>query len=362
MDVTNGESGLIPPDWIRLTLREGQVIPAHPLALDGQGRFDEGRQRALTRYYHAAGAGGVAVGVHTTQFEIRRPEHSLYEPVLELAAETVVGLDASSGRRTVLIAGVSGHTSQALAEARLAARLGYHAVLLALAALKDASVDELVAHCRAVGDELPLVGFYLQPSVGGRILPIAFWRRFLEIPNVVGIKIAPFNRYRTLDVMRAVAESGRADEVALYTGNDDHIILDLLTEYAFQTSTGRVRTAMVGGLLGHWACWTRRAVDQLEACKRARSTGSIDPELLTLAEAVTDCNAAFFDVANDFAGCIPGVHEVLMRQGLLASTRCLNPHETLSGGQSEEIDRVYRAYPHLNDDAFVAEHLDAWLG
>jgi dihydrodipicolinate synthase/N-acetylneuraminate lyase len=351
----------MPPGWVREALRYGQVIPAHPLALDAQGKLDDRRQRALTRYYHAAGAGGIAVGVHTTQFEIRQPEHGLYKPVLEIAAETVAATDADSGRQTIMIAGIVGATREAAAEAQFARETGYHAGLLSLSALPTASIDDLMLHCEDVAREIPLVGFYLQPSVGGRVLPVDFWRRFAEIPNVIAIKIAPFNRYRTLDVVRAVAEVGRAGEIALYTGNDDHIVLDLLTEYQLATSTGSVSVCMAGGLLGHWACWTRGAVEQLELCRKARAKEHVPAQLLTLAEQVTDCNAAFFDVANDFAGCIPGIHEVLRRQGLLATTRCLDAHETLSAGQKEEIDRVYTAYPHLNDDVFVAEHLDVWL-
>ena len=348
-----------PPDWVCVALRAGQVIPAHPLALDAVGALDERRQRALTRYYHAAGAGGVAVGVHTTQFEIRA--RGLYEPVLALAAETIATCDAAAGRQTVRVAGVVGPTAQAVVEARVAREAGYHAGLLSLAALPEAGVEALIAHCEAVAREIPLFGFYLQPAVGGRVLPASFWRRFVEIPNVVAIKIAPFNRYQTLDVVRVVAEAGRAAEVALYTGNDDHILLDLLTEYAVETADGTVRLGMVGGLLGHWACWTRRAVEHLDACRRARASGVVSAELLTLAEQITDANAAIFDTAHQFAGCIPGIHEVLRRQGLLASTRCLNPHETLSPGQSAAIDRIAHAYPHLKDDDFVAEHLDEWL-
>ncbi len=348
-----------PPEWVRAALHAGQVIPAHPLALTAEGRLDERRQRALTRYYHAAGAGGVAVGVHTTQFEIR--DHGLYAPVLALAAETIDACDAATGRQTVRIAGVTGPTAQAVAEAQTAREAGYQAGLLSMAALPEADVDALVAHAEAVAREIPLFGFYLQPAVGGRVLPEVFWRRFVEIPNVVAIKIAPFNRYQTLDVVRAVAEAGRAADVALYTGNDDHILLDLLTEYVVETAAGPVRLGMVGGLLGHWACWTRCAVDHLDACRRARAAGTLSSDLLTLAEQITDANAAFFDAANAFAGCIPGIHEVLRRQGLLETTRCLNPREVLSPGQSDEIDRIYRAYPHLNDDDFVAEHLDEWL-
>jgi len=349
----------MPPAWVSEALRRGQVIPAHPLALHEDGTFDEQRQRALTRYYHAAGAGGVAVGVHTTQFEIRA--HGLYEPVLALAAETLAHCDADTGRHTVRIAGLGGSTMQAVGEARTAGRLGFHAGLLSLAALPDAGLDDLLAHCEAVAREIPLFGFYLQPAVGGRPLSVAFWRRFVALPNVVAVKIAPFNRYQTLDVVRAVAEAGRAAEVALYTGNDDHIVLDLLTEYVVETTEGTIRLGMVGGLLGHWACGTRRAVEHLDACRRARADGSVSSAFLTLAEQITDANAAFFDVANRFAGCIPGIHEVLRRQGLLRTTRCLNPQERLSPGQSDEIDRVCKAYPHLNDDAFVAEHLHDWL-
>ena len=348
-----------PSEWVRAALHAGQVIPAHPLALTATGTLDERRQRALTRYYHAAGAGGVAVGVHTTQFEIR--DHGLYEPVLALAAETIAACDGAAGRRTVRIAGISGPTAQAVAEAQTAREVGYHAGLLSMAALPEADVDALMAHAEAVARVIPLVGFYLQPAVGGRVLPGVFWRRLVAIPNVVAIKIAPFNRYQTLDVVRAVAEVGRAADVALYTGNDDHILLDLLTEYHIETPDGSVRLGMAGGLLGHWACWTRRAVDHLGACRRARAAGTFSSDLLTLAEQITDANAALFDAAHQFAGCIPGIHEVLRRQGLLASTRCLNPRETLSPGQSAEIDRIYRTYPHLTDDDFVAEHLDEWL-
>ena len=351
----------MPPQWVSARLREGLVIPAHPLALTDERRFDARRQRALTRYYHAAGAGGVAVGVHTTQFEIRRPQNRLYEPVLKLAAETIAACDEATGRQTVRIAGVIGPTPQALSEAALARDLGYHAGLLSLAALKSESDDALVDHCRAVAREIPLMGFYLQPAAGGRLLSAAFWRRFVEIPNVVAVKIAPFNRYHTLDVVRAVAEAGRAGEVALYTGNDDNIVIDLLTEYAIPTGQGVARLRIVGGLLGHWACWTKGAVAVLEQCKAAWGQDALPARLLTLAAQVTDCNAAFFDAANGYAGAIAGVHEVLRRQGLLENTLCLNPNERLSPGQAEEIDRVYHAYPHLNDDAFVRENLEKWL-
>jgi dihydrodipicolinate synthase/N-acetylneuraminate lyase len=349
------------PDWVLQKLREGQVIPAHPLALTNLRKLDETRQQALARYYHAAGAGGLAVGVHTTQFAIRDQAHRLFEPVLRLAAETTAACDSTAGRQTVLIAGICGTTQQAVAEAQYAREAGFHAGLLSLAALKDADETELLAHCRNVAQEIALFGFYLQLAVGGRILPINFWRRFVEIPNVVAIKIAPFNRYQTLEVVRAVAESGRMGDVALYTGNDDHILLDLLTEYALPTFQDDKCVGIVGGLLGQWACGTHRAVALLEECKQALAAGAIPSRLLTLAAQLTDFNAAVFDAANHFAGSIPGIHEVLRRQGLLANTFCLDPQETLSPGQTEEIDRVCRAYPHLNDDDFIAAHLGEWL-
>ncbi len=344
-----------------MKLHEGVVIPAHPLALTRERRLDERRQRALTRYYHAAGAGGIAVGVHTTQFAIRELQHGLFDPVLRITAETVRKRDQRCERQTVLIAGLCGQTAQAVAEAQCARELGYHAGLLSLAALPDADEDELIGHCHAVARELPLFGFYLQPAAGGRKLTHRFWRRFVEIPNVIAIKIAPFNRYQTFDVLRAVAESGRHSDIALYTGNDDNILVDLLTEYVVATEGGDVRLRIAGGLLGHWACWTRKAVELLADCKRCRHGDTLPANRLTLAAQVTDCNAAFFDADHGFAGCIPGIHEVLCRQGLLEGTWCLDPDETLSPGQSEEIDRVYRAYPHLNDDAFVASHSKEWL-
>ena len=329
-------------------LRKGVVIPAHPLALTAARRLDERRQRALTRYYLASGAGGLAVGVHTTQFAIRSV--GLYRPVLEIAASE----EKHHKPLTLKIAGICGATLQATAEAACALDLGYDIGLLSLAALKDASEDALIDHARAVGEVIPLFGFYLQPAVGGRVLSYSFWRRFAEIPSVVGIKMAPFNRYQTLDVMRAVAGSGRASEIALYTGNDDNILLDLLTEFRFGATTLRI----VGGLLGHWSVWTRKAVELLAEVHRA---GGPTPELLTRAIQITDSNAAFFDAANAFHGCIAGLHEVLRRQGLLEGIWCLDPKEGLSPGQKEEIDRVTQAYPHLHDDAFVEEYRDLWL-
>jgi hypothetical protein len=346
---------------IQQALQSGLVIPACPLALNARRKLDERRQLALLRYYAAAGAGGVAVGVHTTQFAIRDPAHGLFQPVLQLAADELTRLDAGRRVPLVRIGGVCGATAQASKEAALVRELGYHAGLLSLAAMKHAGEDGLIAHCRAVAEVLPIIGFYLQPAVGGRLLPFSFWRRFLEIENVVAIKIAPFNRYQTLDVVRAVAESGRED-VALYTGNDDNILLDLLTPYRFSLAGRAVERRIVGGLLGHWAVWTHRAVELLEECHRTMDAGGpIPAKLLRRANEVTDCNAAFFDAANQYAGCIAGLHEVLRRQGLLEGIWCLDPNEGLGPGQLEQIDRVYAAYSHLNDDAFIAAHRDQWL-
>ena len=341
-------------------LARGTVIPAHPLALKADRRLDERRQRALTRYYIAAGAGGLAVGVHTTQFAIREPGIGLFEPVLKIAAEEMNRADRSRSVPLLRIGGICGDTSQAICEAGVLADLGYHAGLLSLAALKDASDAELLSHSRAVAQILPVVGFYLQPAVGGRGLSYKFWRQFAEIENVVAIKIAPFNRYQTLDVVRAVAESGR--DIALYTGNDDNIVMDLLTPFVFPSKGRIIERRIVGGLLGHWAVWTRKAVQLLDECHGAvQAQRGIPPELFRRSVEVTDSNAAFFDAANHFSGCIAGLHEVLRRQGLLEGIWCLDPNETLSPGQLEEISRVYAAYPHLNDDNFVCEHLDSWL-
>jgi dihydrodipicolinate synthase/N-acetylneuraminate lyase len=337
-------------DW-RARLRQGVAIPAHPLALTKNRKLDERRQRALTRYYIASGVGGLAIGVHTTQFAIRDPRHGLFKPVLELAAEELRRC-TNPHDPIVRIGGVCGETKQATEEASLLVELQYNAALLSLASLKHANDNELLQHCRAVASIVPVIGFYLQPSVGGRILSYAFWRRFAEIENVVAIKIAPFNRYQTLDVVRAVMAAGR-DDIALYTGNDDNIVADLVTPFRF----GGVEQRIVGGLLGHWSVWTKGAVEMLTECKKENATF----DLLRLGIEVTDCNAAFFDSANGFRGCIAGLHEVLRRQGILEGIWCLDERETLSTGQQEEIDRVYAAYPHLNDDAFVASHLDTWL-
>ena len=344
---------------LRVSLGAGVAIPAHPLALTANRTLDERHQRALTRYYADAGAGGIAVGVHTTQFAIRRPEHGLFRPVLELAAESAREWLGARARTFALVAGAVGQTAQAVAEAELAASLGYDLVLLSLGALQDATDAELVAHCRAVADVLPVFGFYLQPAVGGRVLGYDFWRAFAEIDRVWAIKIAPFNRYQTLDVVRAVADAGR-DDIALYTGNDDAIVPDLVTPIPVGTHGDSRR--IVGGLLGQWAVWTHAAVGLLDRAHRAAEARSVDAALLREGAALTDANAAIFDVAHAFAGCIPGIHEVLRRQGLLRGTWCLEPHETLSPGQAAQIDRVCREHTSLDDDAFVRERLDAWLG
>jgi hypothetical protein len=345
---------------VRKVLNAGTVIPAHPLALNADRHLDERRQRALTRYYIAAGAGGLAVGVHTTQFAIRDPRIGLFEPVLKLAAEEMDRADRARTAPFIRIGGICGETAQAVREARLLKDLGYTAGLLSLAAVESSDDLGLTAHCREVAAILPIFGFYLQPAVGGRVLSYRFWRGFAEIENVVAIKIAPFNRYQTLDVVRAVAESGR--DIALYTGNDDNIVADLVTPYAFQIGGRLQERRIVGGLLGHWAVWTKRAVELLNECHSAARNGRPVPQrLLQRNVEVTDCNAAFFDVPNQFAGCVAGLHEVLRGQGLLEGIWCLDPKETLSHGQLEEIGRVYQAYPHLNDDDFVREGRDSWL-
>jgi dihydrodipicolinate synthetase family protein len=341
---------------VRRLIAEGTVIPAHPLALDANRALDVTYQRALTRYYIDARAGGLAVGVHTTQFAIR--DVGLYRPVLELAAETAA---AWTQRPLALVAGLAGPTRQAVAEAETARGIGYHAGLLSLAAMKSASEDEIIAHCETVAREIPLVGFYLQPAVGGVILSADFWRRFAGIDNVIAIKIAPFNRYRTLDVLRGVAAAGALDCIALYTGNDDHILLDLTLPFDLRDSGITTRAYFRGGLLGHWSVWTENAIRQFEMCRAARGKDTVPSDLLALDARVTDCNSAFFDVANNFHGCIAGCHEILRRQGLMRGIWCLDPNEGLSPGQIEEIDRVCNEHADLSDDDFVAANLSKWL-
>ena len=346
-------------DWsggILRIVRDGTVIPAQLLALDANRKLDARRQRALTRYYIDAGVGGIAVGVHSTQFAIR--DVGLYEPVLRLAAETA---RSWARRPLVLIAGLVGETEQAVREAEIAVDLGYHAGLLSLAALSGASEDDLIAHCRAVAAVMPLVGFYLQPAVGGIVLSRSFWQRFAEIEQVVAIKIAPFDRYKTLDVVHGVVDAGAEGRVALYTGNDDNIVLDLITPFVARRDKNDVTVRIKGGLLGHWSVWTRGAVDMFKSIRTAVAQDAVDNDILALAAKVTDCNAAFFDVANGFRGCIAGCHEVLRRQGLFDGIWCLDPKETLSAGQAAAIERVMRLYPELGDDAFVAGNRERWL-
>ena len=344
-----------PPD-VRDALRTGVVIPAHPLALNADRALDKRRQRALTRYYIDAGAGGLAVGVHTTQFAIR--DVGLYQPVLELAMRSASDW---TDKPRIMIAGLAGRTEQALREADIATGLGYHAGLLSLAAMKGTSEDDLIAHAESIAKKIPLIGFYLQPAVGGFVLPVSFWRRFAAIENVVAIKMAPFNRYRTLDVIRGVVEAGAQDRVTLYTGNDDHIVLDLLAPFPIAAGTKTHVVRIRGGLLGHWSVWVKSAVELLARIHAATATSQVPADLLAMDAQVTDCNSAIFDVANDFHGVISGCHEILRRQGLLEGIWCLDPKETLGPGQAEEIDRIYASYPHLNDDAFVRANLERWL-
>ncbi|MFZ2738172.1 MAG: dihydrodipicolinate synthase family protein [Burkholderiaceae bacterium] len=341
-------------------LHHGTVIPAHPLALNAQRQFDMQRQQALSRYYLDAGVGGLAVGVHTTQFAIR--DCGLYRPVLESAMHTALNWEPLGGQRPlVMVAGLAGNTHQAEQEAQLARDIGYHAGLLSLAALRTASDEELLNHCQCVARYLPLVGFYLQPAVGGRVLSAAFWEAFARIEQVVAIKVAPFHRYRTLDVVRGVVAAGAQERITLYTGNDDHILLDLLTPWTVMHQGDPVTVRMRGGLLGHWSVWTQRAVSLFARCQEAARQTQVSAQLLALDAQVTDCNSALFDVVNDFAGCIAGCHEVLRRQGLLEGIWCLDPKEGLSTGQAEQITRVSQAYPHLCDDDFVRQHRERWL-
>jgi len=344
-----------------LKFAEGTFIPAHPLALTASRKLDEKRQRLLTRYYLNAGVGGLAVAVHTTQFEIRDPEVGLFEPVLKLAVEEMEAFENKTGKTIVRIAGVCGPIEQAVEEAKIALRLGFDAVLLSPGGLNHLTEEDMLKRSSAVAAIIPVLGFYLQNSVGGRAFTYDYWQKFCEIDNVIGIKSAPFNRYQTLDVVRAAALSSRADKIALYTGNDDNIVMDLLTKYKFTQDGITYEKGFVGGLLGHWSVWTHTAVKLFEQLKEASKDEYIKADLLTLAMEVTDCNSAFFDTANGFKGCIAGLHYVLQRQGLLEGIWCLNVEETVSPGQIEEIERVYRLYPHLNDDEFVKSNIENWI-
>jgi dihydrodipicolinate synthase/N-acetylneuraminate lyase len=346
----------------RAYLQKGVVIPALPLALDEDKRIDEKYQRALLRYYSAAGAGGVAAAVHTTQFEIRESAFGLFKPLLRFVAEVLNEIEAERHSPLLRIAGVCGKRDQATAEAEYAASLGYDAALLSLGSLRQSSIDELIIHCRTISEIIPLMGFYLQPAVGGLVLPYEFWYRFFEIENVVAVKIAPFNRYRTIDVVRALGSVGREDEIALYTGNDDSIILDLLTPFPVRAESGSKTIRIKGGLLGQWSVWTYAAVRLLDRIQRTTETDNPEVmDLLMMNAALTDANGAIFDVRNSFKGCIAGIHEILFRQGLMRFTHCLNPREILSSGQQQEIERVIKAYSWLTDDEFIAQHLHEWL-
>lgn len=342
-------------------LKEGTVIPAIPLALTENRKLDERHQRALIRYYLASGVGGLAVAVHTTQFAIRDPKVGLFEPVLRLAAEEIEQYEQIHGKTIVKISGVCGPAEQAVAEASLAKKLGYDAVLLSPGGLSDLSEAELLERTRAVAQVMPVIGFYLQQAVGGRRFTYDYWEKLCAIDGVVAVKGASFNRYQTLDLVRAAATSERAKEIALYTGNDDNLLVDLLTPYRFEIDGKVYETHFYGGLLGHWAVWTHKAVELFDQVRQVRGQAAVPAVLLTLASQITDANAAVFDVAHDFRGCIAGVHEILRRQGLMQGIWCLDEKETLSPGQKEEIDRVYKMYPHLNDDAFVAAHIAEWL-
>ena len=341
-------------------LKSGTVIPATPLALDENRRFDEYSQRLLMKYYLNCGVGGIATAVHSTQFEIRDPEVNLFEPILKLVSDEIDAFENKTGRVIVKVAGVCGKTEQAVKEATLAKKYGYDAVLLSPGGLNSLSEDELVKRTKAVAEVMPVIGFYLQTAVGGRHFSFEYWQKICEIPNVVAIKAAPFNRYMSLDIARAAALSTRSDEITLYTGNDDNIVIDLLTTYKFDVNGKRYEKGFEGGLLGHWSVWTKRAVELFERCKNEKTNGTISSEMLTLANAVTDSNAVLFDGANAFAGCIPGLHYVLKKQGLMKSLNCINPNEVLSPGQDTEIERIYAMYPNLVDDEFVKENIESW--
>lgn len=341
-------------------LKSGTVIPATPLALDENRNFDEYSQRLLMKYYLNCGVGGIATAVHSTQFEIRDPEVQLFEPILKLVSDEIADFENKTGKVIVKVAGVCGKTEQAVKEAELAKKYGYDAVLLSPGGLNDLPENELIERTKAVAAVMPVIGFYLQTAVGGRRFSFDYWQQICEIPNVVAIKAAPFNRYMSLDVARAAALSSRSDEITLYTGNDDNIVIDLLTTYKFDVDGKHYEKGFEGGLLGHWSVWTKRAVELFEKCKQEKGKDSISAEMLSLANAVTDSNAVLFDGANGFAGCIPGLHYVLKKQGLMKSLNCINPNEVLSCGQAEEIERIYDMYPSLVDDDFVKENIESW--
>lgn len=342
-------------------LHKGTVIPANPLALDENRCFDEKRQRAIVRYYLESGVGGLAVAVHTTQFEIRDPKHYYFEKVLKVAKEEAEKYEKRTSDVIVMVAGVCGPTDQAVREAEFAKSIGYDAVLLSPGGLNRLSEEEMLERTRAVAKVMPVIGFYLQTAVGGRAFSYSYWEKLCEIENVVAIKAAPFNRYQTLDVVRAAALSSRAKEITLYTGNDDNIVLDLISKYSFTVDGVTYEKGFEGGLLGHWSVWTKKAVELFNTCKAVREGDTVPAEIIRLASEVTDTNAAFFDTANGFKGCIAGLHYVLQKQGLFRGTWCLNPDERMSDGQLEEIERVYKTYPHLNDDNFIKENLNRWL-
>lgn len=341
-------------------LKKGTVIPATPLVLDENRKIDEKGLRLLMKYYLNCGVGGIATAVHTTQFEIRKPEIALFDPILKIVSEEIDGFEKKNNKVIVKVAGVCGAAEQAVREAETAKKYGYDAVLLSPGGLNSLSEAELIERTARVAEIMPVIGFYLQTAVGGRVFSYDYWEKICATENVAAIKCASFNRYQTLDVVRAAAMSERSGEITLYTGNDDNIVIDLLTEYSFDKNGKTVKRGFDGGLLGHWSVWTKKAVEIFNRIKEEKGKEAVSKEMLTLAAQITDSNGAFFDTANNFSGCIPGLHEVLRRQGLMKNIYCLNPEETLSKGQAEEIDRVYRAYPHLNDDKFIADNIEAW--
>lgn len=341
-------------------LHEGTVIPATPLALTKDRQLDEKGQRLLMNYYLHSGVGGIATAVHTTQFEIRKPEIALFEPILKLVSSEIDAYEKETGKVIVKVAGVCCPIEQAVAEAKIAKKYGYDAVLLSPGGLNHLSEDEMIERTEAVAEIMPVIGFYLQTAVGGRVFSYNYWERLCAIPNVVAIKCASFNRYTTLDVVRAAALSERSDEITLYTGNDDNIVIDLLTKYKFDRNGEVIEKSFDGGLLGHWSVWTKKVVEMFDMLKEEKKKESISAEVISLAASVTDANSAFFDTAHNFKGCIAGLHEVLRRQGLMENILCLDPNEKLSEGQAKEIERVYSAYPDLHDDGFVSENINCW--